>query len=110
MLKDIDFRGSSLDDLRSFPSGAMRDAGYQLDRVQHGEDPSDFKPMRGIGSGVYEIRVWDDAGTYRVIYVAKFVDTVHVLHCFQKKTEKTSQKDIDLARSRFKELLQEIRP
>ena len=88
----------------------MRDAGYQLDRVQHGEDPSDFKPMRGIGGGVYEIRVWDDAGTYRVIYVAKFVNTVHVLHCFQKKTEKTSQKDIDLARSRFKELLQEIRP
>ena len=65
---------------------ARREAGYQLDRVQNGLEPEDFKPMSDIGSGVQEIRIKDEAGIFRVLYVAKFEDAVYVLHCFQKKT------------------------
>ena len=65
--------------------------------------------MNTIGQGVREIRIWDEFGAFRVIYVAKFADTVYVLHCFQKKTPKTSKADIDLAEKRYRDLLQELR-
>ena len=80
---------------------AKRDIGYQLDRVQHGLQPDDFKPMPTIGKGVEEIRVRDDSGTYRVIYTARLADAVYVLHAFQKKTQATSKRDIELAKQRF---------
>jgi len=64
--------------------------------------------MLTIGAGVTELRIWDEAGTFRVVYVAKFEAAVYVLHCFQKKTEQTSQRDIELARKRFKALVKEI--
>ena len=105
-MKPVDFCGDSLDALRAFPESAKREAGYQIDKVQHGQEPDDWKPMTTIGSGVKEIRVWDEVGTFRVIYLAKLADAVFVLHCFQKKTEQTSEKDIRLARKRFKELME----
>jgi phage-related protein len=106
--KPIEFRGSSLDDLRAFPLTAKREAGYQLDRVQNGLEPDDWKPMNTVGQGVREIRIRDAAGAFRVIYVAKFADAVYVLHCFQKKTQKTSKADLDLATERYRDLLKEI--
>ena len=108
-MKPIEFRGSALVDLREFPPTAKREAGYQLDKVQHGLPPDDSKPMKTIGAGVVELRIWDEAGTFRVVYVAKFEDALYVLHCFQKKTEKTGKRDIELARQRFTELLKEMR-
>ena len=54
-----------------------------------------------------ELRIWDEAGTFRVVYVAKLADAVYVLHCFQKKTQQTAKRDIDLARKRLKELLKD---
>ena len=107
--KPIEFRGTALDDLRAFPLAARREAGHQLDLVQNGHEPDDWKPMNTVGQGVQEIRVRDAAGAFRVIFVAKFRDAVYVLHCFQKKTQRTSKKDIDLAKSRFRELEKEIR-
>jgi len=107
-VKSVNFRGSSLDDLRSFPLSARREAGYQIDRVQHGQEPDDWKPMPSIGQGVREIRVRDVAGAFRVVYLAKFVDAVYVLHCFQKKTQRTGKPDLDLAESRYRELLKEL--
>lgn len=107
-MKPIDFRGSSLDDLRDFPVTAMKQAGFQLDCVQHGLMPDDSKPMPTIGKGVTEIRIWDAAGTFRVVYVANFEDAVYVLHCFQKKTQQTARKDIELAAKRYKDLLKEL--
>ena len=105
-MKKISFLGHSLDDLRGFPSTARSEAGYQLDRVQHGLEPVDFKPMASIGKGVLEIRISDEAGQFRVIYIAKLKDAVFVLHCFQKKSQKTPLKDLDLASKRLRELLQ----
>lgn len=106
--KPVEFRGSSLDDLRSFPLTARREAGYQLDQVQSGQEPDDWKPMNTVGQGVKEIRIRDSAGAFRVIYIAKFADAVYVLHCFQKKTEKTSKIDLDLAAKCYRDLLQEL--
>jgi phage-related protein len=104
----IEFRGSSLEDLRAFPLAAKREAGHQLDLVQIGQEPDDWKPMNTIGQGVREIRIRDSSGIFRVVYVAKFADAVFVLHCFQKKTQKTSKTDIDLATRRYKELVKEL--
>lgn len=64
--------------------------------------------MPTIGRGVREIRVREVSGAFRVIYVAKFVDAVYVLHCFQKKTQKTAQQDLDLAARRYRDLLKEM--
>lgn len=101
LIKPIEFLGDSLDRLREFSDDAKRDAGYQLDRVQHGLQPDNFKPMPSIGKGVEEIRVRDDTGAYRVIYTARLADAVYVLHAFQKKTQATSKRDIELAKQRF---------
>ena len=105
-MKPVEFLGDSLDALRAFPESAKREAGFQIHKVQHGDDPDDWKPMVGIGSGVKEIRIWDVAGTFRVIYVAKLADALYILHCFQKKSEKTSEREIKLARARFKDLME----
>lgn len=106
--KPVEFCGSALDDLRSFPVSARREAGYQIDQVQQGNEPDDWKPMPAIGQGVREIRIRDAAGAFRVIYVAKFAEAVYVLHCFQKKTQKTSKPDLDLAESRYRDLIKEL--
>jgi phage-related protein len=98
--RPVEFRGSALDDLRAFPAAARREAGYQLDQVQRGREPDDWKPMNTVGRGVREIRIRDAAGAFRVLYVAKFDDAVYVLHCFQKKTQKTSKADLNLAAQR----------
>ena len=108
-MKPVEFRGGSLDDLRAFPLGARRAAGHQLDRVQRGLEPNDAKPMPDIGAGVREIRVRDEVGAWRVVYVASFAEAVFVLHCFQKRTQKTARSDLELAASRYKELLLEVR-
>ena len=105
----VEFRGRSLDDLRAFPLAARREAGYQLDRVQNGQEPNDWKPMNSVGQGVQQIRIRDASGAFRVLYVARFADTVYVLHCFQKKTEKTSKADVDLAARRYRDVLKEVR-
>jgi phage-related protein len=102
-MKPLNFVGSSLDDLRNFPDEARRAAGFELRAVQSGLEPSDWKPMQGIGPGVNEIRI-RVLGEWRIIYVAKFRDAVYVLHAFQKKTRKTSQHDIELARQRYSQM------
>lgn len=84
-MEPIVFVGDSLKRLREFPAEARQDAGYQLDKVQRGQQPDDFKPLPAVGRGVEEVRVWGESGTYRAIYTARMSDAVYVLHCFQKK-------------------------
>jgi phage-related protein len=102
-MKDVVFIDSALEDPRAFPPEARREAGYQIDLVQQGLEPSDWKPIKAVGSVVREIRI-HEAGEHRVLYVAGFEEAVYVLHAFQKKTQKTAKKDIELARKRFKAL------
>ncbi|MCP4422404.1 MAG: type II toxin-antitoxin system RelE/ParE family toxin [Chloroflexi bacterium] len=102
-MKPLQFVGSSLADLRNFPAEARREAGFELYAVQRGFEPSDWKPMKTIGSGVREIRI-RVLGEWRVLYVTKFADAVYVLHAFQKKTQKTSRKHIEVAQRRYKQV------
>jgi phage-related protein len=104
-MKRLVWLGDSRKTLQAFPALAQNELGYELEGVQAGRPPSDFKPMPSIGAGVEEIRVWVESGTYRVIYIARLLEAVYVLHAFQKKTQQTSQRDVELARARLKELL-----
>lgn len=108
-MKPVQFLGNSLKCLRDFPVNARHDAGYQLDKVQRGLQPDNFKPMPAVGRGVEEIRIQDDSGIYRVIYTARLADAVVVLHAFQKKTQRTSKMDIEIAKTRFSELMKDTR-
>ena len=98
--KPVAWLGSSLADVRSFPKEARQEAGFALDRIPQGGSPTDWKPMPSVGAGVNELRI-HAAGAFRVMYVAKFAEAVYVLHAFEKKSQKTSQRDIDLARRRY---------
>ena len=102
-MKPVRFIGSAKDDLTAFPKSARIRAGHELFMVQVGRDPDDWKPMSTVGPGACEIRVRDEAGAFRVIYVARFEDAVYVLHAFQKKSRKTSRADLKLASRRYGE-------
>lgn len=101
-MKKLIWMGSTREDLRACPKGARREMGYQLEHVQEGVDPDDWKPMPTVGSGVREIRIRESSGAFRCIYLATRPEGIYVLHCFQKKTRKTSQQDLHLAEKRFK--------
>ena len=105
--KPLKWRGDSREELRTWSKSLREDAGAELLLVQEGKDPSDWKPMPTVGSGVREIRIHGESGQYRVIYVAKFAEAVYVLHAFEKKTQKTTKHDIEIASKRYKELLSE---
>lgn len=101
-MKPISFLGDSLARLRDFPDDARSEAGFQLREVQSGHEPADWKPIKAIGLGVREIRIREPSGAFRVIYLATLADRILVLHAFQKKTQQTAMKDIELASRRFK--------
>ena len=100
-MKALHWMGSSLDDLRSFPVRAKAEAGTDMRRVQQGVDPRDWKPMTEIGAGVREIRVRTSDGAFRVLYVVENATDIFVLHAFQKKTQRTSARDIAKGKSRY---------
>ena len=100
-MKSLEFMGDALERLRGFPEDARKQAGVQLHKIQLGLDPSDWKPMSTIGPGVREIRIRDEAGAFRVVYVARIEDAIYVLHAFQKKTQQTAKRDLDIAALRL---------
>lgn len=102
MEKEIRWEGSSYQDLLEFSKNARKEAGFQLRKVQAGDDPDNWKPFGDIGAGVKEIRIRDTDGIYRVMYVAKFEEAIYVLHCFQKKTEATTKHDKEIAETRYR--------
>ena len=101
-MKAVIWIGDSKEVVRGFPTQARRQAGFELDAVQHGEDPTDWKPMPTLGVGVREIRIRENNGAFRVIYLAARAEGIYVLHAFQKKTRATSAKDVSLAQARLK--------
>lgn len=106
--KPLVWVGTTLDDLRAFPPDARRRVGYELRRVQLGLMPDDWKAMVSVGQGVYEIRIHTEL-EHRVLYIAKFDESVYVLHAFEKRTRQTRQGDIDLGRQRLAEVQRERR-
>lgn len=105
MLRRLTFVGSSRAALKALPTEVRQHAGLQLFNLQQGIEPDDWKPMTSIGAGVSELRIRDRQGAFRVIYVAKFAEAVYVLHCFEKKSQKTSRPDLELAAARYRALV-----
>jgi phage-related protein len=106
-MKPIVWCGTSLGCVRDFPDEARREVGHQLNRVQHGREPADWKSMTTVGDGVRELRI-HAAGERRVLYVAKFADAVYVLHAFVKKTQRMPQRDLNLAATRYRALMGDL--
>lgn len=104
-MKPLHFVGSSREDLRDLPESARETAGHQLFKVQQGKEPDDWKPMSTVGAGVQEIRIWDESGAYRVLYVSKFEEAVYLLHVFEKRSQKTAKGNVQLAKARYADLL-----
>lgn len=100
--KEIVWIGSSYEDFFAFPITAKRDAGYQLHRIQNDLPPENFKSYSELGAGVCELRLREATGIFRVMYVAKFDEAIYVLHCFQKKTQRTSGSDKEVTSIRYK--------
>lgn len=103
-LKPLAWTGSALDDLKAFPDAARQRAGFELYRLQQGLEPTDWKPMATVGPGVREIRI-QTGRAFRVLYVAKFGEAIYVLHAFEKKSQRTAKRDLDLAQQRLAEVL-----
>ncbi len=110
-IKTVDWIGSSLDDLKSFPAEIQEAFGFELWLVQIGETPTSAKSLKGKGlDGVTELRKSFDGNTYRTVYIAKLANKVYVLHCFQKKSKsgiKTPKTDIELIKTRLKIAIQD---
>ncbi len=107
MLKSLKWLGKSLEFVQGFVKTVRSEIGYQLYRVQQGLMPTDYKPMTNIGKGVLEIRL-HRPHEHRVIYMAKLKDKVYILHAFEKKTQKTSKRDIETAKKNYQILTQRI--
>ena len=103
-MRRLEFLGDSLTELRRFPESARKEAGVQLHKVQLGLEPSDWKPFATVGQGVREIRIHEDGGAFRVIYVLNVRDAVYVLNAFEKKTQQTQKRQIDLAKVRLRQV------
>ena len=108
-MKSVAWVGTARKDLQqNFSSEARKEAGYQIYRIQMGMDAKDWKPMLGVGPGVQEIRIHVE-NEYRILYIAGFGDALFILHAFVKKTQKTSRRDLELAKERFGLILKERR-
>lgn len=106
--KSLHWLGDSRRQICEFPEDARQRAGFELWEVQQGKEPSDWKPMVSVGPGVKEIRIHCES-EYRVLYVAKFEEAVYVLHVFQKTTQRTPKRDIEIASIRYRALTQQQR-
>ena len=104
MYKPVVWMGRSKEIVSRFLPETRRQAGFQIFRVQQGLFPTDWKPVKSIGSGIFEIRL-HRPNEHRVLYVSKFPEAVYVLHAFEKKSRKTSLRDIKIGRENYKAML-----
>jgi phage-related protein len=106
---EIDFRGDSLAVLSSFPVPVKATFGYNLRRLQNGEELlCSWRPMPSLGSGVVELREQDARTWYRLMYLARVEGVIYVLHCFEKRSAKTDRRDKEIVQKRLSEVRSEI--
>ena len=98
----IAWEGDSREVLQAFPGAVGQNLGFQLWQLQRGERPTDCRPLRAIGPGVFELRDQDERAWYRVVYLSRIRDVICVLHCFEKKSRKTPKNDLETAKQRLK--------
>jgi phage-related protein len=98
----IAWEADSKEVISSFPDEAKNNLGFDLRLLQQGQQPTDYRAMSSIGPGVFELRDQDERAWYRVIYLSRVRDVIHVLHCFEKRSRQTPLKEINVARQRLK--------
>jgi phage-related protein len=98
----IAWEGDSKEMISSFPDAAKYNLGFDLRLLQQGQQPTDYRPMSSVGPGVFELRDQDERAWYRVIYLSRVQNVIHVLHCFEKRSRETPKKEIETARQRLK--------
>lgn len=99
---ELVWEGDCLEVLRTFPTKVRQGFGEEIERVRVGVRPLDSKSMASVGKGVFELRQRDPDGWYRVIYLSRVDDKIHMLHSFVKNTRKTSPNDLNVAEKRLK--------
>ena len=106
-MNEIIWHRKALGVIKSFPVSVKKDLGYLLYRLQAGETLTmpHSRSMRFVGKGCFELRVKGDDGTYRVFYILKMENKILVFHAFKKKTQKTPQHEIELAKNNLKDLI-----
>lgn len=107
-LAKIAWEGDSKKVISGFPKAVKEDLGFALLQLQEGKIPPNIRPMKSIGASVFEIKEADERAWYRVIYLSKVADTIHVLHCFEKESAKTSKKDLETAKIRLTRVTQRV--
>ena len=98
----VAWEGDSKEVISSFPEAAKQNLGFQLRLLQKGQPPTDYRAMSSVGRGVFELRDQDERAWYRLIYLSRVRDVIHVLHCFEKRSRETPLKEINTARQRLK--------
>ena len=106
-MKNVEFLGDSQEVLRGFPIDVRQIMGHAIWELQQGLIPAIAKPF---GRGIFELRDQSQmGGPFRVAYVLMVRHTVHILHSFQKKSQRTSRVDVTLIEARYKKLKESLR-
>ena len=103
---------AALKDFEDFPSEAQEECKIALGIAAEGGKADIAKPMRGLGSGVFEIALAYRGDAFRVVYAVQLGDALWVVHAFQKKSTrdiKTPKPEVDLIMERIKRLKQMLR-
>jgi len=101
---EIEWLGDSLAVVNRYSKPVRKSIGFELRLLQNGAKPIHARPLKTVGRGVWEIKVSEKEGQFRLVYLARRRDRIYVLHAFQKKTRTTPKQDIDLAKRRLKEI------
>ena len=102
--------GDAKEVLSAFPQEIKIVLGYSLRRLQKGLLPDcGARRMESIGKGVWELKTSDERTWYRLIYLARIRDTIYILHAFEKRGRKTDSRDLEIAKSRMKSVLAELK-
>ena len=107
---DIRWLDDAKETLSAFPTDVKRVFGYSLRRLQKGLLPDcDARRMESVGKGVWELKTADERTWYRVIYLTRIGDVLYVLHAFEKNSRKTDRRDLEIAKSRLKLVVAQLR-
>ena len=108
-LVEIHWEGNSREVLAGFPEEIRGGLGFALYELQLGRQPSiATRRMESVGPGVYELKESDERAWYRVIYLSKIDDVIYILHCFEKHSRKTDQRDLTMAGERLSRVRKRI--
>lgn len=105
----IAWEGDSKEVLSDFPAEVKATLGFSLRQIQNGQKPRcEHRPMTSVGKGVWELKDGDNRAWYRVMYLTRVQNVIHVLHCFEKDSRKTDRRDIETAKFRLQEVRQRL--